>query len=181
MIKINLLREPTTKHKSDWTPEKSQVGIYAVILMFLAVAAMAWWYWHLLGLRTEHTAEMEQLEQENMRLKIVQAEVDKYDRQKRLLEDRINVIEQLKNNQKGPVEMMNAVIACVPSEPRLWLESIEQRDTQVKIKGESLEVPSISDFINRLNATPPFRQVDLVGYQEEKGKFKFELSCQVGS
>jgi Tfp pilus assembly protein PilN len=181
MIKINLLREPPTKRKSTWTPEKSQLGVYVFILLFLAVAGMAWWYWHLLGLRTEQNAEMEQLEQETMRLKMVQAEVDKYERHKKLLEDRISVIERLKANQKGPVIMMNAVIASVPTEPRLWLESIEQRDSQVKIKGESLDVPVISDFISRLNGTAPFLQVELVGYLEEKGRFKFELSCQVGS
>lgn len=179
MIKINLLREPRTKTKKSWSPEQSQVGIYAIILMFLAVVSMAWWYWYLLGQRTEYTAELEQLQQENLRLQVVRAELQKFERQRKLLDDRISVIERLKANQKGPIVLMNAVIDSIPAEPRLWLESVSQKESQVLIKGQSLDVASVADFISKLSVNQPFKQVELDSYEEVNERIKFELTCQI--
>ncbi len=179
MIKINLLREPRTKSKQSWSPEQSQVGIYAIILMFLAVVSMAWWYWYLLGQRTEYTAELEQLQQENLRLQVVRAELQKFERQGKLLDDRIGVIERLKSNQKGPVVLMNAVIDSIPAEPRLWLESVSQKESQVLIKGQALDVASVAAFISKLSINHPFKQVELNSYEEVNEKIKFELTCQI--
>lgn len=179
MIKINLLRETRGKTRPTWSPEQSQVGIYAVILMLLAVVSVAWWYWHLLGQRTEFTAELEQLQQENLRLQIVRGELQKFEKQRKLLDDRIGVIERLKSNQKGPVILMNAVIDSIPAEPRLWLESVNQKEGQVLIKGQALDVASVADFISKLSLNQPFKQVELNSYEEENEKIKFELTCQI--
>ncbi|RPI24393.1 MAG: hypothetical protein EHM61_17250 [Acidobacteria bacterium] len=180
MIKINLLREPrATKTRKSWSPEQSQVSLYAVILMVLAVVGMAWWYWYLLGQRTEFTAEMEQLQQENLRLQVVRGELQKFERQRALLDDRIGVIERLKSNQKGPVVLMNAVIASIPIEPRLWLESVNQKEAQVMIKGQALDVASVADFISRLSVNHPFKQVELNSYEEKNERIVFELTCQI--
>jgi len=179
MIKINLLREPRTKTKQSWSPEQSQVGIYAIILMFLAVVSMAWWYWYLLGQRTEYTAELEQLQQENLRLQVVRSELQKFEEQRKLLDDRIGVIERLKSNQKGPVVLMNAVIDSIPPEPRLWLESVAQKEGQVLIKGQALDVASVANFISRLSVNSPFKQVELDSYEEVNERIKFELTCQI--
>jgi len=179
MIKINLLREPKSKTRPSWSPEQSQVGIYAIMLMILAVVSMAWWYWYLLGQRTEYTGQLEQLQQENVRLQLVRGELQKFERQKQLLDDRIGVIERLKSNQKGPVVLMNAVIDSIPPEPRLWLDSVNQKEGQVLIKGQALDVASVADFISKLSINPPFKQVELNSYQEENEKIKFELTCQI--
>lgn len=179
MIKINLLREPRTKTRQTWSVEQSQVGIYAIILMFLAVVGMAWWYWYLLGQRTEYTAELEQFQQENVRLQLVRGELQKFERQRKLLDDRIGIIERLKSNQKGPVVLMNAMINSIPAEPRLWLESVSQKEGQVLIKGMALDVPAVADFISKLSVNPPFKQVELNSYEEQNERIKFELTCQI--
>jgi Tfp pilus assembly protein PilN len=179
MIKINLLREPRTKTKQSWSPEQSQVGIYAIILMAVAVVGVGWWYSHLASQRTEYTAELEQLQQENLRLQVVRAELQKFERQRKLLEDRIGVIERLKSNQKGPVVLMNSLIDSIPAEPRLWLDSVSQKESQVLIKGQSLDVASVADFISKLSVNQPFRQVELNSYEEVNDKIKFELTCQI--
>ncbi|HXK62337.1 MAG TPA: PilN domain-containing protein [Acidobacteriota bacterium] len=178
MIKINLLREPR-KTQPRWSFEQSQVGIYAVILMILAVVGMAWWYWSLLGQRTELTATLENLQQENLRLQVVRGELEKFERQRRLLDDRIAVIDRLKANQKGPVLLMNAVIASIPPEPRLWLDSVNQKESQVIIKGQALDVTAIADFISRLSTNRPFQQVELNSYEERNDRIVFELTCQI--
>ncbi len=122
MITINLLREPTVE-KRKWSVEKSQVGIYAVILMGVAILGLAGWFWHLRDLRSDHEVEIERLQEENARLSVVRAELQKFQRHKKLLEERISVIEQLKNNQKGPILLMNSLIGVNSGRPSPMVEN----------------------------------------------------------
>ncbi len=182
MIKINLLRETTGATRRAWTREHSQVGVYAVILMFLAIAGTTWWYWRLLNLQSEHTAEIGQLQAENARLQAVKGQLERFERQKKLLQEKIAVIERLKANQKGPVLLMNAVIASVPAEPKLWLDDIRQRESDVSISGIAIDYTSVADFISRLSERTPFREVELNSLQKDNDqKVKFELNCRIGS
>ena len=180
MIKINLLRESEGKPTRIFSPDKSQIGLYAIAVMVVAIVLMAWWYWYLLGMRTEYTGKSEQLKQENMRLTVVKGQLEQYERQKKLLDERIAVIEKLKLNQKGPVLLMNALIDSVPAEPRLWLDSVIQKEKTITIKGQASDPGAVADFIKKLGQNPPFTQVDLLEYVDENNIIKFQLSCQIG-
>ncbi len=181
MITINLLREPAAE-KRKWSVERSQVGIYAVILMGVAILGLAGWYWHLRDLRADHEVEIERLENENARLAVVRAELQKFQQHKRLLEDRISVIEQLKNNQKGPILLMNSLIGAIPGEPRLWLNNVSQKGKTVVIEGNATDIPALADFIEKLEVSPPFSNVDLDFWEEQKDShsIKFSLNCEIG-
>jgi Tfp pilus assembly protein PilN len=179
MIRINLLREPVSEKKAI-TPEVSQIGLYAVILMGLIVAGMGWWYWHLLSQRTTIQGDIAELQQENRRLQVVRAELDKFERQKKLLDERIAVIERLKANQKGPVLLMNALIASIPEDPRVWLNTLVQKERTVTLQGDATDVLSISEFVAKLKGHPPFADVELAYWQREGARVKFELRCALG-
>jgi len=77
------------------------------------------------------------------------------------------------------VLLMNAVIASIPPEPRLWLDSVNQKESQVIIKGQALDVTAIADFISRLSTNRPFQQVELNSYEERNDRIVFELTCQI--
>lgn len=179
MITINLLREPAVE-KRRWSVEKSQVGIYAVILMGVAILGLAGWYWHLRDLRADYDVEIQRLEAENARLAVVRAELQKFQRHKKLLEDRISVIEQLKNNQKGPIVLMNSLIGAIPVAPRLWLKSVSQKGRTVVIEGNATDIPALADFIEKLEVSPPFKNVDLDFWEEDQNSIKFSLNCETG-
>jgi len=179
MITINLLREPTVE-KRKWSVEKSQVGIYAVILMGVAILGLAGWFWHLRDLRADYEVEIERLQEENARLSAVRAELQKFQRHKKLLEERISVIEQLKNNQKGPILLMNSLIGAIPVDPRLWLKNVSQKGKTVVIEGNATDIPALADFIEKLEVSPPFKNVDLDFWEEEKEVIKFSLNCEIG-
>ena len=179
MITINLLREPTVE-KRKWSVEKSQVGIYAVILMGVAILGLAGWFWHLRDLRSDHEVEIERLQEENARLSVVRAELQKFQRHKKLLEERISVIEQLKNNQKGPILLMNSLIGSIPVDPRLWLKTVSQKGKTVVIEGNATDIPALADFIEKLEVSPPFKNVDLDFWEEQKDVIKFSLNCEIG-
>lgn len=179
MIRINLLREPTQK-AAAWSTEKSQIGLYATLLLLVAFAGMGWWYWYLLDQHAARVALRDQLQQERILLHKAKAELEKYEVQKRMLDHRIRVIEQLKANQKGPILLMNGVIASVPEKPSLWLNSLMQKENLVTIEGRALNLDSVADFIASLNQAPPFKQVELDHLEEDGASIKFSLSCDLG-
>jgi len=180
MIKINLLRESESRPTRIFSPDKSRLQLLAVICVALAVIFMAWWHYRMLSQRTEYTAELEQLQQENQRLTVVKGQLEQYEKQKKLLDERIAVIEKLKQNQKGPVMLMNAVIDSMPAEPRLWLDSIVQKDKAITIKGQAADAAAVATFIQKLTKNPPLGQVDLDEYVDENNIITFQLSCQIG-
>lgn len=181
MIRINLLRPPQRPTIPTLTLAESQVQLVAGVMVLLAVLVMGWWYWLLQGNVETARSTVEELQLENTRLQAVQAEQERFLRQNTLLEERIDVIERLKSNQKGPVLLMNAVIASIPEEPRLWLTSLAQHESEVKIEGRALDVPAVADFIANLSLSPPFRHVELDYWEEDQGSIKFELSGEIGS
>ncbi len=178
MIRINLLREPSVK-RNLWSVDGSKTGIIGVILLVVALGSMGWWYLRTVQERADCQVQVQKLQQEDAKLKAAQAELKRYETLKKKLDDRIALIEQLKANQKGPVNLMNAVIASLPSPPRVWLSSLTQKDTLVSMEGQSLDVPAIADFIANLNSHPPFRQVELDFWEEDTGGIKFKLTCEV--
>jgi Tfp pilus assembly protein PilN len=178
MIKINLLRE-TVAPKKKWTFDRSKIGVYSAVVLVLAWGAMGGWYWYLLSQKGMLTVEAAELQVENERLQAAKLQLDKYEEQKKLLSERIAVVERLKANQKGPVNLLNAVLASIPSPPRLWLTNLNQKDSVINLEGHALDVPAIADFMAHLGSVRPFKRVDLDYWEENQDRIKFELTCEV--
>lgn len=178
MIKINLRRESSAR-KGFWGPKAIPVEFLAVSLALIVSGLLGVWYWHLVSERSAAQTQVESLRVEHLQLKTVRDELQKFEVHKRELDQRIGVIEKLKENQKGPVRMMNGLIASVPAQPRLWLTSLQQKDKVVTLEGRALDVPAIADFISALNERPPFKRVELDYWEEQEHDINFKLSLEI--
>jgi len=172
MIKINLF-------PSFETSEGTPVQQYAVLLFVLGVVAMGGWYLNATSGRADLQEQVNLLETESARLKELTAQVENFEELKRSLEERISIIERLKDNQKGPVELMNIVIGAIPDNPPgLWLTSLVQQETTLSIEGRAFDVPFVADFIAALDDTQLFSYVDLEFWeQDQENSIRFQLSC----
>jgi len=172
MIKINLF--PTFE-----TAEGTPVQQYGVLLFVLGVVAMGGWYLNATSGRADLHEQVSLLETETARLTELTAQVVAFEQQKRSLEERIAIIERLKANQKGPVELMNIVIGAIPDNPPgLWLTSLVQQETTISIQGRAFDVPFVADFIAALDDTRIFNYVDLEFWeQDQENSIRFQLSC----
>ena len=181
MIKVNLLRD----HKIETTkpvalrPEINRLGIL-LLALFLAVAgALLWSWWRLEQTRAAKLAELASQRTEIARLEKVKIAAAQYEQQKQALQNRINVIEQLRRNQTGPVELLNNILEAVPHPPELWLEIMSQKGNLVHLEGNAMTVETISDFIAALNRTGYFQSVDLEYFTGEQRAVRFSLNCVV--
>jgi len=174
MIRVNL-------YPAIDVVEHTPPQLYGVVVFAVCAAGLGYWY---LDLSSERSALVEQtasLQQEVQQLEQVTAEVTKFEQRKADLVARLAVIAQLEANQRGPVELMNNVIAGIPENPRgLWLTSLSQTETSVSMEGRAFDVTFIADFISALERSPSLRNVELEYWdQDTESTIRFRLNCEL--
>ncbi len=192
MAKINLLKEKKISEKgpSGIPPEAKPIQAILVIAVLLIVGiGFIAWYWVSLSNQYNSSKEkFESLQKEAQNLRRIKKIAEKYEKLRNLLRQRKDIIENLKESQSGPVEMMNALIQSLPAQDsKLWFTSLdESRDENgesVVVDGESLDVYAFLDFVSALQKTGYFDDVNMVYYNKKSSKetgkqiTKFEISC----
>jgi Tfp pilus assembly protein PilN len=180
MIKVNLLKEHTVQTRRIVTgaSRPSLLGLLLLVALALVTAGVggAWFLLHrdILVL----TDARDRLKAENERVQNLRKEIDRFDKMTRQRQSRIDIIEQLKLNQTGPVLLLNHVVHSIPANAVLWLTALEQKGDQVRITGYTVRGETIPDFMTNLSATGFFRTVDLEIYEDQdKDAVKFTLVC----
>jgi len=104
---------------------------------------------------------------EKARLQPILREVDRFEAQKRDLQQRVNLIEELRQNQVGPVHMLDQISRSLPD--RLWLTDMKQAVNDVTIDGKTSTLSSLADFVANLEASGYFaKPVEITNSEEEK-------------
>lgn len=180
MIKVNLLREYGAKAKKVRMPTMpaSMVGIYLLVgFTVIALGVFGAWY-YLDGDITRMTEERDRLTLEGQRLKKLRADIEVAKKRKTEVEHRIEVIQNLKENQTGPVLILNTIIQAIPTNPPVWLTIVEQRAERVRLTGFAQRQEIISDFMTALARSGFFKDVELNDLVEmpEAAEFKMTLT-----
>ncbi|HTC79852.1 MAG: hypothetical protein DMG81_00975 [Acidobacteria bacterium] len=191
MIRINLLEAPKPKNKRSAMPsmpimEVGDVGSprLKVLLAFgLAAAFNLYTWYHIDAQKKDIAQKMVQAEQKNRELADVkqrymarQHEAENYKR-------RVDVIDQLRNNQTGPVNLMAMVGETVNNTEAVWLNNMKDQGTSVDIEGMALSSDAVANLISNLQKTGYFRNVEIKeSIQDETVKdmqaFQFTLTCE---
>ncbi len=111
---------------------------------------------------------------------MLRKEIEKFEKIKQQRQSRIDVIEQLKTNQTGPVLLLSKVIQSIPRDGVLWLTSLTQRAETIKIIGYTQHTEVIPDFMRNLMTCGIFQSVDLELIEAQKDASKFSLICISG-
>ena len=134
-------------------------------------------YWFILDQRrSDIQQEVKVAEAEVERLKPILEEVEKFKKKKADLERKIEVITNLKNQQTGPVRVMDAISRALPE--LLWLDRMEVTANQIRISGRAFNVNAVSNFIENLDKVPEFNE-PRVGQVRESGEV-YEFTITVG-
>jgi len=191
MIRINLLGAPKPKSKrGSAVPAVSlEIGqpgspkVKILVLLVLA-AAVNWWYWHELDRQSQSLASrMQAAEQKNRELADVKARYLERQRQVESYKRRVDVIDQLRASQSGPVELLNTIADTVNGTEAVWLNSMKDLGTSVDIDGMALSADAVAGLITNLQKTGRFANIEIKEtYQDESVKnmqaFEFTLTCE---
>lgn len=104
---------------------------------------------------------------EKARLQPVLREIERFESQKKDLQQRVNLIEELRQNQVGPVHMLDQISRSLPD--RLWLLEMKQTATDITLDGKTSTLSSLADFVANLEASGYFtKPVEITNSEEEK-------------
>ena len=195
MIRINLLGTPRAKNKRGSAAaaapsmEIGDVGSPTVkILVALALFAGAnGYYWYWLGHQAKNIADkMQVAEQHNRQLSVVKTKYLERQKQADNYKQRVDVIDQLRSAQAGPVNLLNTIGDTVNGTEAVWLSSMKDQGANIAIDGMALSTDAVATLIENLQKTGFFKNIEIKEtYQDEQVKdmqaFKFELTCEKGS
>lgn len=169
MIKINLVREgrsvrgagATATTAASSVPGKNVNNILVGAFLGLAVlAAAGYWFWEKRELaKTRQTVEQRRGDAE--KLASIIKEVEGFEKRKATLEQRIALINQLKQNQKGPVRVMDQISRDLPD--LVWLDQMTIDGGRISLTGRGLNPNAIANFVENIKKDPFFEEPQLGG------------------
>jgi type IV pilus assembly protein PilN len=193
MIRINLLGTPKPKSKRSRAAvaapamEFGEVGspmvkILAAVVLTIALNGI---YWYRLDHHAQEiAAEMKVAEQHNRELAVVKAKYLERQKEADSYKHRVDVIDQLRKAQTGPVNLLNTIGATVNGTEAVWLSSMKDQGSNISIQGMALSTDAVANLIANLQKTGYFKNIEIKEtYQDDTVKdmqaFQFELTCEI--
>jgi len=152
MIKINLLESVTDRPSGAAMVEdrvsspRVQTLLLAATVFGLLVLVGGYDY---VSATSAHEAAKHELENQrriNQQMLAVNKEQAELEKKSQDIQGRIDAIKKLRESQQGPGAVLRDIKARFDSVPGLYLQSIEQRDGELTIKGESPNESSVTRF-----------------------------------
>ena len=112
-------------------------------------------------------ARIASLKAEKTSLQQVKQEVDQFEAQKRALQTRIDVIEELQKNRSGAQELLQMVANTVVRVDELWLTSLDRKGNTLEIAGEAGSINAVANFITQLKRSGYFDQIEIKEAKED--------------
>jgi Tfp pilus assembly protein PilN len=191
MIRINLLGLPKAKSRRPGQPpppaiEIGDVGspMVKILVAILLLAAINGGEWYFLNHRAQAiAAKMAVAEQENRELADVKAKYLEEKKQADSYKRRVDVIDQLRAAQHGPVDLLNTIGDTVNGTEAVWLSTMKDQGTAIAIEGTALSTDAVANLIANLQKTGYFKNIEIKEtYQDEQIKsmqaFQFTLTCE---
>jgi|ERR1700691_1555818 Tfp pilus assembly protein PilN len=191
MIRINLLGSPKAKGKKSaaMTMPSFDLGnlggpIVQVTAVLLIAGALNAGYWYQLDReKTSIEVRARVAEQKNRELADIKARYMERQKQAENYKRRVDVIDQLRANQTGPLNLLAMVGDTVNSTEAVWLNSLQDQGANVAIDGTALSSDAVANLISNLQKTGFFRNIEIKeSYQDEGIKdmqaFQFTLTCE---
>ena len=194
MIRINLLGAPKPKSKRGSSAASSpalEIGdagspmVKVLVAVALLAGANAVYWYHLKHQAESIAAKMLVAEQRNRELSVVKAKYVERQKQADNYKRRVDVIDQLRAAQAGPVNLLNTIGDTVNGTEAVWLSTMKDQGNSIAIQGMALSTDAVADLITNLQKTGYFKNIEIKEtYQDEQIKdmqaFQFELTCEKG-
>jgi type IV pilus assembly protein PilN len=168
MIRINLLGQSRPKATKQTVPLEATVQIiFLLVALGLAAIVLSVTYFQQKRELDATNARIAALRAEKQSLQQVKQDVDRFETQKAVLEQRINVIETLQKNRTGGQELLETVANTVVRVDALWLTSIERKGDSLDIAGEAGSINAVANFITQLRRSGYFDKIEIKEAKED--------------
>src|SRR5438309_6468597 len=191
MIRINLLGQSKSKNKRGAPTSTAVMEVgdpgspkmkVLVVLVLAGLLNVGYWY-RLDVVKRDIAAKMQVAEQKNRELADVKARYLERQRQAENYKRRVDVIDQLRASQAGPVNLLNMIGNTINATEAVWLNTMIDAGNSVDIKGMALSADAVANLISNLQKTGYFKNIEIKEtFQDETFRdmqaFQFTLSCE---
>jgi Tfp pilus assembly protein PilN len=153
MIKINLLNSVTERQGGAVVAVDRKVASPATRLLlmtlsvgFLLVAFVAWDVISTQWAKAEAERQLEEQKQIAVELEAVMKEQKELETKIAAIDARIAAIKKLREEQKGPSAVLEALRERIAMTPGLYLKTVEQKGATVEISGNSPNEDAVTQF-----------------------------------
>lgn len=162
MIRINLLPAHEVKQRLIL---RTQVAVTMMLVVVMAVGCV----WVMSLQRREKSArlaELSQIEAKISDLEETVKAVEAFKAKRNQLQKQIEVIDGLKQSQRRPAPMLDALSRSLPEQ--VWVISIKEQDKGMRITGKSLNGNvGIATFMENMSSSPWFGTAELIESKTE--------------
>jgi len=180
MIKINLVAEtpaaaaaPADRPQFSLGAKQGDIILLVVLAISLIVVGTQWY------LLTSKRSELQEVERQRRRerdeLLVYIKKVEELEARREALRHKINVINELKRNQQGPVRILDEVSRALPE--LVWLTQLKLKGNAVEVAGSAMDENAVANYISNLDASPFFNEPNLKNLSRGRGDtFSFGLN-----
>src|SRR5437868_9179379 len=153
MIRINLLGRSRPKAARQAVPLEATLQIVFFAASLVVAFGVLYYNWHSTNQQiSEVRLHIQKQTGEKARLEQLKAQVDEFERQKVVLQQRINIIEQLQRNRTGGQELLDALANTVTRTDTLWLTSMTRNGNGLTLIGTAGSINAVANFITQLRS-----------------------------
>lgn len=194
MIRINLLGVPRPKKgkrggMGGGMPTMGGGGegpgavIFLALGLVLGLGVAGYFFWETNKESERLANEIQTQEREAARLQQVKTKYDQRSKEAAAFERRVKVIDELRAQQSGPVDLLNTVGEMVNNTDAVWLDDMAETGNNININGVALTTNAVANLMTNLKRSGYFKNVEIrIASQDQAVKemtnFKFTLICE---
>lgn len=151
MIKVNLLDSVTDKTsvaaiETRVANPRTQGRLVLLVVVTLMALAIVFDWTSANSAHAEVTAELKRQQEQAARMEAIKKEQAELEKKTQEIQTRIDAIKRLRASQQGPVAVLSAINERLPKITDFRLESIEQKGTELTLKGDSPNEAAVTQF-----------------------------------
>jgi type IV pilus assembly protein PilN len=185
MIRINLLgqiRPKTGRRPVDTGAAMPAIFMLSGLVLGLAFLSFLYFTWQ--KQLNEENNRIAQLSAEKTQLEQIKQQVEAFQKQKVILQQRVSTIEQLQRDRNGGQELLDMVANTVSRTENLWLTTVTRKGNNLVLEGSSASINSVANFITALKRSGYFQKVEIKeSKQDDKNTsvqtYLFEISAEI--
>jgi type IV pilus assembly protein PilN len=184
MIRINLLGRARPKAVRQAVPLEATLQlVFLLVALVFSFGLLYIHYWQMDKEDKQVLAHIQKQRGEKARLEQLKQQVDNFEKQKAVLQQKISVIEELQRNRTGGQQLLDAIANTVGRTDTVWLTSVVRKADVLSIAGSAGSIDAVANYITQLKRSGYFQQVEIKeSHQDTSNKavqlFVFSLTAQ---
>jgi Tfp pilus assembly protein PilN len=185
MIRINLLGQ--IRPRAARRPVDTGAALPVVFIgagLVLGALVLGFFYYTWANQLSKENAEIKRLTAQKTELEQTKQQVESFEKQKIVLQQRVSTIEQLQRDRTGGQELLDMVANTVSRTENLWLIEMTRKGNTLSLDGASASINSVANFITALKRSGYFQKVEIKeSKQDEKNlsvqTFTFQITAEI--